>query len=531
MADRPARVEITADSRSLGAGLREASAKLASFAATSSRVVGRYSAASVATLGGAAKNAGAAVFAAGRRMLPYATAAAGAVLVKATTQVRDFEEGLIRLRINASATAEQIDGVRRSVRAASSATGVDSRKILAGIQQYVDLTGDFAGATEQVATFARTAQAADASVGDVAATAAAMRDALKIDPTQMEAAFSAMITQGKAGSITMKQLAAELSQLAPTIAQFKGGTGLDGLRELGAMMQILNKRYNSASESATAFQSLAVAVQSRASRLQAAGIKVFDVGPDGVKRPRELLEIIDEVGRSSLYKDPQKLFKAFGRAEAVEALQQIVRLRKEVDDLVKAGQDTGAVGRDIKTYQQSTVGKFAKLENDAKELGQRIVVDVAERGAKGYAGWRAGFSGEITDTQRKAARLQADDAGKRWRDLDVVFRYARQGVTISSAQARQVWNAEEMIAMQERLARLGVAPQVTPEQRAQLRQFQTVDGVGVGVDAAGQRFTVADMAAAFKQALAEAGLMPVVKIGGDAVLGAVRSSTGHARRP
>lgn len=552
---RPAVVEITADSRSLGARLREASGKIASFAASSARVVGRYGGASAATLGGPLLNP---KFYVGMgKYVRTGALAAGAALVVSAGKVRDFEEGLVRLKINADASGEAIDGVRRSVRAASSATGIGSQQILEGVSRYVDLTGDFAGATKQVMTFARVAQASDSSVADVAQNAAAMGDALKISAEDSEAAFSGMIAQGKAGSVTMKQLATELPGLAPSMAQFKGGTGLHGLRELGAVMQVLNKRYNSASESATAFQSLAVAVQSRAGKLGAAGVKVFDIGPDGVKRPRDLLEIIDDIGKSALAKDPQKLYKVFGRAEAVAALQQVLRLRKEVDELVKVGEDKGAVGRDLATYNESTVGKYNKIKNDAIEAGQGAVVAIATRGAHGYEGLRAGWSGDAAAMYAQEQRLKEDDARQRAKDLPIIMRYAAQGLRISPEQARQVRYAEATLAAQDPAT-------VTPEQRAQLREIQAVDSVGpapawlqaagafgglggalalsadttqvskVGVDAEGNRFGVElsqALTQAIKDGFAGIGLTTTVKVGADPVAHAVHTAPGRRRRP
>ena len=558
--NRPAVIEITADSRALGAKLREASSKLAGFAASSARVVGRAGTGTAAVLyrgaEGFARTFGPA--------LKSGAVAVGAGAVIAAGQLRDFEEGMIRLKINAGASAEQMDRVRHAVRAASSATGLGSRDILAGVSRYVDLTGDFEGASKQVATFARVAQASDSAVMDVAQNAAAMGDALKIAPEDAEAAFSALITQGKKGSVTMKELARELPQLAPTMAQFKGGTGLAGLRELGAAMQIINKRYNSASESATAFNSLAIALQSRAGRLEKAGVKVFDVGADGTKRLKDFYAIVDAIGRSSLMKDPGKLIRTLGRAEAVFPLQQLIRLREERDAIRAAGEDTGAVQRDLTEYTESRVGKFNRYYNAAKEGAQGLVADVIEGNIQAVDGFRAAFNGDMNRVDRERMRLESDDASKRKYDLAVMQRYAAKGLVISPTQARMVWNAEETIRWQEALAKLGLAPAVTDEQRAHLRELQSVttgaptpeeaaaaaaaSAVGVpwlamaqatqtgsaGVGADGEKFTT-QMSYALERAMTNAlrnsGLTGPLRVGADAVAGAAKSAPSLRRRP
>ena len=535
---RPAIVEITADSRSLGARLREASGKLASFAASSARVVGRAGETSAAVLyrgaEGFARTFGPA--------LKNGAVAVGAGAVLAAGQVRDFEEGLVRLQINAGATASEMDDVRRSVRAASSATGIGSRDILAGVARYVDLTGDFAGATKQVRTFARVAQASDSAVGDVAQNAAAFGDALKIAPEEAEAAFSALITQGKKGSVTMKELARELPQLAPTMAQFKGGTGLAGLRQLGAAMQVINKRYNSASESATAFQSLAIALQSHAGKLDKAGVDVFDVGPDGTKRLKDLFVIIDNIGRSDLMKDPGKLIKVLGRAEAVFPLQQLIRLREVRDEIRAAGEDAGAVERDLATYNNSRVGKFNRYYNAAKEGAQGIVADTIEGNIQGFTALGALFDGSWFAMDRTIAAGKADEAARREGGLRVQMRYWAKGLVIDPQQAQTVDTIEDVIRWQETLNRLGVGPGTaeTEAARAYLQEQSTVstgDGGTARVDAQGNLSTItpAGMAILFERAMTNAlkasGLSGPLKVGADAVAGAAKSAPSIRRRP
>lgn len=536
MSDPRAIIEITADSRALGARLREAGGKLASFAASSSRVVGRVGTSSAAVLyrgaAGAARVFGPA--------LKTGALAVGAGAVIAAGQVRDFEEGLIRLQINADASAEQIDRVRHSVRAASDATGLGSRDILAGVASYVDLTGDFAGATKQVETFARTAQASDTAVGDIAQNAAALQDALQIDPTQMEAAFSALITQGKKGSVTMKELARELPQLAPTMAQFKGGTGLSGLRQLGAAMQVINKRYNSASESATAFQSMAIAIQSRAGRLAKAGVDVFDVAPDGTKRLKDLYSIVDAIGRSDLMKDPTRLIKTLGRSEAIFPLQQLIRLRQVRDEIRAAGEDTGAVERDLKTYQGSKVGKFNKFYNQAKEGAQGLVVDVIEGNIQGATAFGALFSGEWSGIDNQAAAMQSDEGTRRRGALGVMQRYMSKGLVIDPQQAEGINAIETAQQWQDTMAGFGLGPETSQTERENLRAYSMApqaDGSKGGVDAAGNLSTIsaAGMEVLFERAMTNAlkasGLAGPIKVGADAVLGAGRSAAGHRRRP
>lgn len=376
---RPARIEITADSRSLTAGLRRASSQVAGFAAASARVVGRYGGASAIVLGQAAlggiKAAGRGVVAVGRASRKAAGQAAmgaaaigTAAFVQGAADVRQFEETLTRLGMSAGRTPAQMAAFRTEVRQASKDTGIAANEILDGAKTYVELTGDLDGAQKMQRTFAQVTQASGSQMQDVAATAAALQDAMKIDPSQMEAAFSALIVQGKAGSVELKDMASEMSSLAPTMAGFAGGTGLDGLRQLGAALQVTRKGFGSASEAATGMVSLTTSLKKHAGTFQAAGVKLFTVDKKtGVKTFRNFADIVKEIGASKLAKDPAKLAKAFGSVEALRTFTELNRNAALYDELIEKGQDVGAVQRDLTSYLASDSGKMAKAWNDMKE--------------------------------------------------------------------------------------------------------------------------------------------------------------------
>jgi hypothetical protein len=305
-------------------------------------------------------------------------------------------------------------------------------------------------------------------------------------------------------------------------------------------MQIINKRYNSASESATAFQSLAIALQSRAGRLEKAGVKVFDVGADGTKRLKDFYSIVDAIGRSSLMKDPGKLIRTLGRAEAVFPLQQLIRLREERDAIREAGEDTGAVDRDLKEYNESRVGKFNRYYNSAKEGAQGLVADTIEGNIQGFTALGALFDGSWFAVDRKAESLKADEAALRESGLAVQMRYAAKGLVIDPQQAMGVAAIEDDQRWRGALAQLGLGPAVTDEERANLRQYATVntgDGGTASVDAQGNLATIsaAGMAILFERAMTNAlkasGLSGPLKVGADAVAGAAKSAPSIRRRP
>lgn len=371
--DPKAEVEITAQSRSLGAKLREARAKFGTFGAELKKNVfgkdlvekGFWSKAGAQIVGNIGTNA---------------LGAIGGLLKEQGMAAYKFDDALARLQITANKTPAYMADFAASVRRSSDETGISADQILGAAQNYVALTGDMDGAAASARQWARVAQATNSSVGDISATAAALKQNLAIKPGEMEEAFSALTVQGKEGAIELKDLAAQLSTIAPQWAQFRGGTGVGGLRELGAALQVVKRGFGGdAAETVTGLQSLLTAVVKNSGRLKGAGVRVFDVDPKThMKTMRNVLDIVRDIGNSKLAKDPTKLEKAFGRVEAYRAYLQLAQNRDVLDDLIAKSNDADVINRDLSTYLNTTAGRTqvawerAKNEIQAAFTPERI---------------------------------------------------------------------------------------------------------------------------------------------------------------
>ena len=249
-------------------------------------------------------------------------------------------------------------GVGRGV----AASGIAREDVLAGTQTYVDLTGDVDGATGAMSAFARISQASGASVSDVATATAALKTAMKLDPANIEAAFSGLIVQGKKGAVSLRDFAGELASLAPQFAQFKGGTDLAGIREMGAAFQVIRNGAGSASQAATQFEALMSELVQSHQKLGAIGIKVFE--KDG-KSLRNFSKIMDDIANSKGL-DPAHLQDIFGRKESRLAVLTIRDQIKTMHELEAAGLNTGAVQEDLNTRLNSNIGRLDVAMNNLK---------------------------------------------------------------------------------------------------------------------------------------------------------------------
>ncbi len=357
MSETTANVEITATSNRLNAGLAAAASKVGHWSDgvhSSMKRIGESAIGSA--IGNTVSNLAS-------RGLDVLTDQAKATL--------DFESNLNRLGIAGGLTTAQLDNLRTSARATSAAVGIGADQILAGTQNYVDLTGDVDGATSAMSSFARIAQASGASVSDVSSAAAAYKG-VGVDLKDIEGIFGGLITQGKMGAVSMKDLAGELSSLLPQWNHFQGGNSMTGLAELGASFQIARTGFGSASEAATGLQALMGGLVSHAKTIRKElGVNVLDKKGN----LKDYQTILQEITGSKKYSDAN-VSKAFGGNK--EALATLNVLRQSLNDmgtdgksayqkLVDGGMDAGAVQRDLTTRLESSAGQMdvamQKLKN------------------------------------------------------------------------------------------------------------------------------------------------------------------------
>lgn len=364
-AKRNARIEITADARGVAPGIADARRQVRTFQreqskgskqqAREDKRKAKDEEKSRAKLKSGAKGLAGNVAGGFGTALGFDAAGGVAGMVG---DVMDFTRALTRFQILSGKTPEQMNALRASILGVSNATGISANEVLAGASTYVDLTGDVDGATTAMGSFTKIAQASGASIADVSTAAAAMQDAMKLNPKDFEATFSGLITQGKAGAVGLKDFAGEFSSLLPKFARFKGNLGAEGIMQLGAAFQVARHGFGDASEAATGLESMMGALSKNAGNFEDAGVRIFDTAKDGTKTFRNLHDIVVDIGKSKLAKDPEALSKAFGRKEAEATYNQLARLPGLYDQMIDAGKDAGSVQRDFDTYMASSSGKM-----------------------------------------------------------------------------------------------------------------------------------------------------------------------------
>ena len=382
-------IRITADSKGVDRGVAEAKKKMRGMGADLKKIGGKIWGGGKSAISKVADGFGIQI--------------AGGI-TDTVQSIRGFEKSLVRLQVASGKTPGEMNAIRDSITEVSRATALSREEILEGTQSYIDLTGDVNGAAGAMSSFSRIAQASGASVSDVASAAAAFKEA-GVPIEDMEERFGGLIAQGKAGAVSLKDFARELSAILPRWAKFNEGATDTGLAQMGAAFQVARKGFGNASEAATGMEALMGAITLNAKKFEAAGVKVFDKNPKtGVKTMRSFDSIIKSIGDSKLMKDPTALTKAMGSKEAEQTFTMLNRNLGVYEELIDAGKQRGVVEKDLATVMQSDAYKLETAINNVKLAiveaftPERIAafVEIVEQVASAI-GWVIDGLGELKD--------------------------------------------------------------------------------------------------------------------------------------
>lgn len=365
--ERRPRVEIVAGHAGLDRGLRGAHGKLRAWAGSIKRDIGRSLRGAFDTLSGVAGFGGI------------------AGLGLAAKQVIDFETRLTRLGLAGRASAQRVGLLRDQIFDVAAATGVSSTELLGAMERFVAMTGDIDGAAAAMRGLGMVATATGANVEEVTVSAAALRTNMGVTGAEMERAFSVLLTQGKSGAIELKDMAQIVEGLTPQFATF-GKRGVEGVAQMSALLQVMRQGFGSASETATGMASLMTAIVKNNKRLAGVGVKVFESGPDGKKRLRDLADITFELIEKSKG-NPAVLQKILGRQEAYQAILPLISQgRGEVSKLIDEGLRSQELASDFAKMADTPAMKMAKAKAQIDRTFNQLLARNLDTIAKAFQG-------------------------------------------------------------------------------------------------------------------------------------------------
>ncbi len=312
----------------------------------------------------------------------------------AAKQVFDFQKELIRLRVNSRLGTVEMAKFEKKIFEVAKARGVDPDELLGAAAKYQEKTGDLKTFVDAMDQLAMVSAGTFTKLEDVSLATANLSRLMGITkPEEIAAAFDIMQAQASAGAIELKDTASLMSELIPLFRTFGKSAGVSGLADLGAMLQMGEKGFGTAEETATGMTSAMVAITKNATKLRQAGIKVFEKGPLGKKIMRPLKDIIFDIGNSKLFKNPEKFQKVMGRQEAAQFIRvlndpNLGGGRAAFEKLADTATTAGRVAEGYGIVSESAAGKMARAQARWKEVMNETMakhIDTFARGLEAVA--------------------------------------------------------------------------------------------------------------------------------------------------
>lgn len=282
----------------------------------------------------------------------YTALLSGAAGVGTIKQVGDLSMRLTRLGITANMTKEQTSLLYKQLldTAQMPDIRVDPGEMLAGVEEIIEKLGDLdlaKGNLRNIGLMMRATGAEGKEAGEMIANFKEKFD-LKT-PEEMLQALDILVKQGKAGSFTLKDLSTQGNRVTAAYGAM-GRTGLNAVREMGAVLQVFRRSSGSAEEASTAFKNFFSDLMepSKQKKLQSLGVNIWDPAKlkEGKKQIRSAVDIIDELF-NKLKGDPEKLARIFG-------MQSLDGLKAFISEWQKSGKNAAS--------------EFMKVSGDGAEL-------------------------------------------------------------------------------------------------------------------------------------------------------------------
>lgn len=295
--------------------------------------------------------------------------AVGHEVVDVVKDSLEFEKALTRIKISSRGAIPDIDKLRAQILNVSSATGISKEEILAGAQNFIELTGDAKSATESMMAFARASVATGTSIADISGASAALIQQLKVKPEETEDVLSMVTRGGKAGAVEIKNMASLLGSLSSQFKDFEGATGKRGTAQMVSAFEVIRRNFGSASRAETGFRSLIRSLENNkaVSKLEKIGIKPLTRDlKTGTVQMGDFFRIIDDIAKSPIAHNMTAVQDIFKRQESARALKALIDNRDVLHSIYQEMQGATDIADDLATVQETSAYKVSKAWNDVK---------------------------------------------------------------------------------------------------------------------------------------------------------------------
>ncbi len=294
-----------------------------------------------------------------------------------------------------AAFVDELKAMNEEVRRLSRATYTDVKELTDGLAFLVQTGLPLGDARRGIETIGIVSTATGSAIEDLSKSAYAFRQNLKIVPEGWRDAFNILHQAGKMGGFELKDAAKWLPELSTNMSFF-GMEGLEAVKHLGAMLQIVRR---GAADADQAANNLANIFQKFFIKETATNFKKY-AGIDfaeemtraikaGVNPILHLLDLIDQFAGAN----PFAVGKFFGDRQALDALKPLLRdardlapMMREIDKAVTVD----VIGRDFLTsirMMKENVEQLTTAIGNLNDVMMRSIFGDAKGVTQTIAGW------------------------------------------------------------------------------------------------------------------------------------------------
>lgn len=325
----------------------------------------------------------------------------------------DQDRRLSYIGITADAGVEQVAAARAQLYAMAGDMKVPVDGVVAGFETLIATGRSWEEALAFLPSVVATAKASNSEVADIGKTADAVARQMGLAGTAMQAAFDIAAAGGKLGQFELKDQARYLPSILAT-AKAQGKTGLDGLRDVIAYLQVIRQSTGTSEEAATAlsniFQKMETAETTK--KFEEMGVDLPKAMAKARKEGRDLTETFLDLVNTATKGDMSRLPLLIGDAQFLAGIRALSQGRAETERFRAAlrGVD-GTVLRDV-----------GRLADDARSSIDGLGV-AWDRTLKAMAttanasGLTAGLDGIAAQIEEIAAGVERMSRGDVWSGL------------------------------------------------------------------------------------------------------------------
>lgn len=297
--------------------------------------------------------------------LALAPLAAAAAALKAKKAFAEQERAMTRIAITGDATRAQQDQAALDIERLAARTSLAMKDVREGADTLVAAGRSLPEAMKFLPAVAATAQATGATVVDIAKSADALEQSLKIGSGDMQGAFDIMAAAGKAGKFELKDMARYLAEIAP-LAKTAGMQGTTGLTSLVAALQMTRKEAGTSEEAAVNLKNVFSKMYSEETNKKfqkQANIDLRKKLDEAEKAGKNLLEVFTELTAEATKSGKVKLPQLF------EDMQAQAGMRALINNLAEWKQLQAEIGR---TAPGSVVNDLNRVLSDSQTSFDRL---------------------------------------------------------------------------------------------------------------------------------------------------------------